>query len=98
MALTIPNPIDREGFQFDSLLTQLFNFLFIAAGALAVLMIIISGLMFIVSLGDQERRGRAASTFMHAIIGLVLIFVAYVIVNFVLEALGASPAYLPSAG
>ena len=98
MALTVPNPIDRDGFQFDSLLTQLFNFLFIAAGALAVLMIIVSGLMFIVSFGDQERRGRAASTFLHAILGLVIIFVAYILVNFVLEALGASPAYRPSAG
>lgn len=96
MALTIPNPIDRQSFQFDTLLAQVFNFLFLAAVGLAVLMIIVSGIMFMVSFGDDDRRSRAARTFLHAIIGLILVFIAYMLVNYLLDALGVSPAYLPT--
>ncbi|MEX2209571.1 MAG: hypothetical protein WD603_01225 [Patescibacteria group bacterium] len=90
----VPNPIATEpGFVFDTLVAQVFNILFIGAGILAVLFIIISGIMFILSFGRDEARARAAKTFFSAIIGLVIVFTAYLVVNVALSALGIDPFY-----
>ncbi len=90
----VPNPITAEpGFVFDTLVAQVFNILFIGAGILAVLLIIIAGIMFILSFGSDEARARAVKTFFSALVGLIIVFTAYLVVNVALSALGIDPFY-----
>ena len=53
-------------------------------GAIAVLMIIIGGVRYVTSGGDQNSVTGAKNTIMYAIIGLVVAVLAYAIVHFVI--------------
>lgn len=53
-------------------------------GAIAVLMIIIGGIRYTVSNGDQSQITSAKNTILYAIVGLVVAVLAYAIVHFVL--------------
>lgn len=66
---------------------QITNILIFLVGAIAVLMIIIGGLRYVLSAGDQSATTSAKNTILYAIIGLVVAIMAYAIVNFVLDAL-----------
>jgi hypothetical protein len=56
----------------------------IAAGIIAVIMIIISGLKYITSQGDSSKAASGQSSIIYAIVGLVIVALAQVIVQFVL--------------
>ena len=51
------------------------------SGVVAVVLIIYSGIMFIASGGDAKRIDTARKTFIYAILGLLLVFFAFMIVN-----------------
>ena len=57
-----------------------------------ILMIILAGFRWMLSGGDEEKRKKAQSALINAIIGLVIIFLAYAIVSFVINALVGSGA------
>ena len=54
-------------------------------GVVAVVMIIIGGYQYATSVGDAGKVKNAKNTIMYGIIGLVIAFLAYAIVNFVLK-------------
>lgn len=54
-------------------------------GAVAVLMIIIGGIMFVVSAGDAASVKKAKDIVLYSAIGLVVALLAYAIVNFVID-------------
>jgi multisubunit Na+/H+ antiporter MnhB subunit len=54
------------------------------AGAIAVVMIILGGIRYASSNGDQNAVTGAKNTIMYAVIGLVVTILAYAIVHFVL--------------
>jgi multisubunit Na+/H+ antiporter MnhB subunit len=56
-------------------------------GAISVIMLIIGGIRYTVSAGDSGNVTAAKSTIMYAIIGLIVAFLAFAIVNWVLKAL-----------
>ena len=60
------------------------NILIFITAAIAVLMIIIGGVRYTISGGDQGAINSAKNTILYAIIGLIVAVVAYAIVNFVL--------------
>ena len=62
--------------------------LFIIIGALAVIMLIIGGIMYVLSAGDSKRVESAKNTILYAIIGIVVAVFAGTIVHFVLNNLG----------
>lgn len=68
----------------DSLIKDLVNVLLFIVGTLAVIMIIVSGIFYVISSGDAGRVAKAKNTLMYSIVGLVVAFVAYAIVNWVL--------------
>ncbi len=70
-------------------LQQVVNIIIFLVGAVSVLMIVIGGLRYALSGGDQNTITGAKNTIIYAIIGLVVAFAAYAIVNFVLTNLGA---------
>ncbi len=65
-------------------LQQVVNIIIFVVGAVSVLMIAIGGLRYAISGGDQSSVTAAKNTIIYAIIGLVVAFAAYAIVNFVL--------------
>jgi cytochrome bd-type quinol oxidase subunit 2 len=66
-------------------ITNVINILLFIIGAISVIMIIVGGIMYAVSAGDATQTGRAKNTILYAIIGLVVAFLAYAIVNWVID-------------
>lgn len=62
---------------------QIINILLYVLGSIAVLMIVIGGIRYVVSGGDQKAVTDAKNTILYAVIGLVVALMAYAIVNFV---------------
>jgi len=58
------------------------------SGVLALVMFIYGGIMWMTSAGNKDRVDKAQKTIIWSILGLILIFTSYALVNFVLSALG----------
>ena len=63
------------------------NTILYIVGIVAVIMLIIGGIRYVVSGGDAKKVTDAKNTVLYAIIGLVICFLAFAIVNFVINAL-----------
>ena len=63
------------------------NVLLFIIGAVAVIMLIIGGLKYTTSNGDQAAVTSAKNTIMYSVIGLIVAILAYAIVNFVIDSL-----------
>lgn len=62
------------------------NTLLFLVGVVSVIVIIIGGIMYTVSGGDSGGVTKAKNTILYAIVGLVVAFLAYAIVNWVVKA------------
>ena len=71
----------------SGIITDITNVMLFLAGALAVVMIIYGGLRYVISGGNSTAVSAAKNTILYAIVGLVVAFLAFAVVNFVLEAL-----------
>lgn len=60
------------------------NIILYLIGAIAVIMIIIAGFRYVVSGGEQKSVQAAKDTILYSVIGIVVAFMAYAIVNFVI--------------
>ena len=70
---------DLSGF-----IKNIVNILLYVVGAVAVLMLVIGGLRYVLSGGDASQTKAAKDTILYSIIGIIVAFAAYAIVNFVL--------------
>lgn len=68
-------------------ITTVTNVLLFLAGALAVIMIIFGGLRYVLSGGNSSAVTAAKNTVMYAIIGLIIAFFAFAVINWVLAAI-----------
>lgn len=75
------------------IVVKVINFVLSFVGVLAVLFLIIAGVMYITSLGDEGKAEKAKKMILYIIIGILLIVLAAVIVNVVLNF--GHPADLP---
>ena len=66
------------------LLANVINTLLFAAGAVSVIMIIVGGLKYTLSQGEEKAAAGAKDTILYAVVGLVVSVMAFAIVNFVL--------------
>ncbi len=66
------------------------NILLFLIGAIAVIMLIIGGVRYVVSGGDQAQVTGAKNTILYAIVGIVVAFLAYAAVNFVTSQLSSN--------
>lgn len=71
----------------NSIWTNILNTLIYAAGAVSVLMIIIGGIRYATSNGDQGSITGAKNTILYSIIGLIVAVSAFAVVNFVLSSI-----------
>ena len=69
----------------NSLLSTIINWFSIIVGVAAVIMIVFAGFKYITSGGKEEGVKTAKNTILYAIIGLVIVGLAQVIVQFVLQ-------------
>ncbi len=83
----LTNPSPRAG-SFGDLLVTVINALLLFAGAIAVLFLIIGGFRYIISSGSPEQVEGAKKTILYALLGLIIIFIAYILVQVVQTQLG----------
>lgn len=55
------------------------------AGALAVLFVVIGGIMYLTSAGNEEQAAKGRKTVTNALIGIIIIILSYVVVNVVVN-------------
>jgi hypothetical protein len=72
----------------QNVLAVVVNTLLFLLGAAAVIVIIIGGITYTTSAGNDANVKRAKDMILYAVIGLVLAFAAYEIVNWVVRAFG----------
>ena len=77
--VTIPNPLCLNGpgspncvSDFPSLLTKITGYIFTIIGALAVVMIVYAGFLFLISGGSPEKIGKAKSALVYAFWGIII--------------------------
>jgi glucose uptake protein GlcU len=56
-------------------------------GTLAILLLIISGVLMIVSQGDDNQLEKAKTVFLYTLLGLAVGFLSYTIVRFIIDTL-----------
>lgn len=77
------NPITGK----EGILNRIINILSFVVGLACVLVIIISGLRFIVSAGDSNSISSARRSLLYAVVGLLIVIVARILVRFILSRL-----------
>jgi hypothetical protein len=60
------------------------NAAFMLAGIVAVVFIIIGGISYSISAGDPGKISKAKDTILYAVIGLIVVLVSFIIVQFVI--------------
>jgi len=68
----------------DALLADGLNLVYFLAGAIAVIVIIVAGVMYTISSGDAGRITRAKNMLTYSIVGLIVVLLAFFITNFVI--------------
>lgn len=83
------NEIDdgTDANDLTNLIKNVVNVLLFIVGVAAVIMIIIGGLRYVTSSGDQSQVTAAKNTILYSVVGLVVAALAYAIVNFVVDKL-----------
>ncbi len=71
----------------NKMIATILNVIFGVIGIVAVIYIILGGIHYTTSEGDSQKTQKAKSTIMYGIIGLVVVLLAFAIVNFVLNGL-----------
>lgn len=71
----------------EGVFRQITNVVLYIVGVIAVIMLIIGGIKYVVSGGDAKKVTDAKNTVLYAIIGLIIAFLAFAIVNFVITTL-----------
>lgn len=76
---------DGNSTDLPAFITNIVNIMLFLAGVVAVIMIIIGGIRFVVSNGDSGSVKSAKDTVLYSVIGLIVVILAYAIVNFVIN-------------
>ncbi len=78
---TTTNPLTGS----NGLIVKITQIIAIIAGAAAVLVIIISGLRFVLSDGDSSQATNARNSILYAVVGLIIIVIAASIISLVMS-------------
>jgi len=84
-AVSIPNPIGAEN--FTDLLNKIADFIFVLSLAIAPIMIIVAGFMFVLAQGEPEKIQKAKQMILWVLIGLLIVFAAKGIIELFQEVL-----------
>lgn len=84
---TFAAKVDAVGNKNDTLvqnITDIINAVIAVLGIVAVVVIIIGGISYMTSSGDAGKVKKAKDTILYGVIGLVIVVLAFAIVNFVI--------------
>lgn len=70
----------------DSAVGGIMNTVYMVAGMVAVIGIIIGGYLYVISRGDQSRIVKAKNAIMYSLIGLVVVMMAFAITQVLIKA------------
>lgn len=69
----------------EQLLKNALDMVYFIAGLVAVLVIIFSGISYVTSAGDTGKATKARNMLTYAVVGLIVVFIAFIITSFVIE-------------
>lgn len=73
-----------------NLVRTILNILSFIVGAVAIVMIVLSGLKFITSGGDSQKVSQARTALLYAVIGLIVVALTQAIIHFALDTAGGA--------
>jgi hypothetical protein len=79
---------DKGIFGANSIVSNVINIILYIVGIVAVIMLIVGGIMYATSAGDEKKVTTAKATIVAALIGLAVAILAWTLVNFVFVAIG----------
>lgn len=74
----------NQGDSLEADVGSVINMIIYGIGIVAVIVIIIGGVNYMLSQGDPNKIKKAKDTILYGVIGLVVVLIAFAIVNFVL--------------
>ena len=83
---TLPNPIGTT--DITELIVRIISIILGLTGVISLAMFIYGGIIWMTSGGSADKIKQGKDILIWAVLGLVVIFTSYVIVNFVFESLG----------
>jgi hypothetical protein len=83
-----PLPKLGTGDQGQLAWTRAMSIVFATVAAIALLMIVINGYLYITSSGDPQRTAQARQGLLYSVIGLLVVLLAAVIVTFAVRGIG----------
>ncbi|MBT4516338.1 MAG: hypothetical protein HOC78_00380 [Candidatus Komeilibacteria bacterium] len=84
----LPNPLQADN--IPDLAGQMIKGLLGITGAIALLMMVWGGMLWMTSGGSAERLKKGKDTVLWTILGLVIIFMSYIIINFLFTIIGGN--------
>jgi len=75
----------KKGSDLEGIVLKVINYMIGGAALLAVVFLVVAGFMYITANGDETKIGKATKTLTFALVGLIVCFVAVLLVNFVLK-------------
>lgn len=75
-----------QGGSLIGAITTIVNIMLMVVGVIAAVMLVLGGVRYIISQGDEDQTEQAKNTILYALIGLIVIGLSAVVVNFVLGA------------
>ena len=76
-----------KGDEAPALIERIVNTMLFVLAGIAVIMIVIGGIKYTLSNGDQAGINSAKNTILYAVVGLIVAIMSYAIVNFVIQQL-----------
>ena len=86
--IELPNPLEAES--IPELAGQMIKGLLGVTGAIALFMLVWGGIVWMTSGGNANRVEQGKNTILWAILGLVIIFMSYIVLNFVFDLIGGN--------
>ena len=84
---SVPNPLG-EGTTFETLVTNIANWIFTLAIPIAVIVIIYSGVLFMMAGGNEEKIAQAKKTLFWAIVGVSIALIGNGLIYLIKDILG----------
>lgn len=76
--------VPKTQFTYGSI-TSIINLVHMIAGIIAVVVVIIAGMQYALSVGDPGKAAKAKNTIIYALAGLAIVAFSFTIVNLILE-------------
>lgn len=86
----VPGGFDKSTTNVSQLIGKILNIVLGIVGLIAVLFLVWGGFQYITSAGDEEKVKSAKGTMINALIGVVVVILAYALVRVVTNAIGGN--------